>query len=76
LAAASFSLWQQTLVDEALLELLQELEVQEILRGQGLLTDDGLHGLHVLADGVARVSAGGKNRKKKKKKKKTTTNNP
>eukprot|EP00050_Salpingoeca_kvevrii_P005899 m.286285 g.286285 ORF g.286285 m.286285 type:complete len:410 (+) comp11542_c0_seq1:188-1417(+) len=41
------------LVDELLLKLLEELEVQEILRAEGLLTDDGLHGLHILANGIA-----------------------
>lgn len=44
-----------TLSNEVLLKLLQELQVQEIVRGQGFLTHHGLHGLHVLADGVAGV---------------------
>lgn len=41
--------------DKVLLELDQELQVQQIVGGQRLLTDDGLHGLHVLADGVTSV---------------------
>uniref|UniRef100_A0A182QVN8 Uncharacterized protein n=1 Tax=Anopheles farauti TaxID=69004 RepID=A0A182QVN8_9DIPT len=41
--------------DEVLLELGQELQVQQIVRREGFLTDDSLHGLHVLADGVASV---------------------
>lgn len=38
-----------------MLELVQEFEVQEILLREGFLTHDGLHGLHVLTDGVVRV---------------------
>jgi hypothetical protein len=49
---------KHTLVDEGLLKLVEELEVEEIFRCEGLLTDDGLHGLHVLADGVASVLNG------------------
>lgn len=41
--------------DEVLLELGKELEVEEIVGGEGLLTDNGLHGLDVLTDGVASV---------------------
>ena len=40
---------------EVLLELGEELQVQEIVRRQRLLADDGLHGLHVLPDGVTSV---------------------
>ncbi len=46
---------KQTLVDEVGLKLLQKLEGEEILRCQRLLTDDGLHGLHILANGVAGI---------------------
>ncbi len=35
--------------------LFQELEVEQILAGQRLLADDSLHGLHVLANGIASV---------------------
>jgi hypothetical protein len=44
-----------TLADESALELLEELEVEQILRGQSLLSDDSLHGLHILSDGVASI---------------------
>lgn len=44
-----------TLRDEVLLELGEELEVQQVVGRERLLTDDGLHRLHVLADGVASV---------------------
>lgn len=43
------------LCDEGLLKLVQELKVEQVLGRECLLTDDGLHGLDVLADGVAGV---------------------
>lgn len=43
------------LVDKRLLKLVEKLEIQEVLRGQGLLTDDSLHGLYILANSVAGV---------------------
>lgn len=46
---------QQTLADEALLELVEELQVEKIFRGQGFLSNDGLHGLNVLSDGIAGI---------------------
>lgn len=39
----------RTLVDELGLELLDELEVEVVLEGEGLLADDRLHRHHVLA---------------------------
>ena len=51
-----FSLAEQAhLVDKLGLELLQELQVEQVLRGQRLLAHHRLHGLHVLADGVVGV---------------------
>lgn len=41
-----------SLSDEGLLELSQEVEVEVILSSQGFLSDDGLHGRHVLSDGI------------------------
>lgn len=41
--------------DKVLLELGEELQVEKIIGRQGLFTDDGLHRLHVLTDGVASV---------------------
>ena len=41
--------------DEVLLELGEELEVEQVVGRQRLLAHHGLHRLHVLADGVARV---------------------
>mmetsp|Transcript_3162 Transcript_3162/g.11039 ORF Transcript_3162/g.11039 Transcript_3162/m.11039 type:complete len:248 (-) Transcript_3162:856-1599(-) len=41
--------------DELGLELAEELEVEEVLLAERLLSDDGLHGLDVLADGVVGV---------------------
>lgn len=46
---------ERTLVDELALELVDELQVEVVLEGQGLLTHHGLHGHHVLAQGVVRV---------------------
>ena len=43
------------LSDEVLLELSEEFQVEEIIRRESFLADDSLHGLHVLADGVAGV---------------------
>lgn len=44
-----------TLRDEVLFEFRQELQVQEVIGRQRLLTYYGLHGLHVLSNGVASV---------------------
>lgn len=44
-----------TLSNEVLLKLLQELEVEQVIRGEGLLSHHSLHGLDVLTDGVAGV---------------------
>lgn len=44
-----------TLVDEVLLKLLQEFQVEQVLRGERLLPNHCLHGLHVLPDGIAGV---------------------
>lgn len=44
-----------TLSDEVLLKLLEELKVEQIIRGEGLLSHHGLHGLDVLTDGVTGV---------------------
>lgn len=44
-----------TLGDEILLKLLQELQVEQVLRGERLLPHHCFHGLHVLPDGVAGV---------------------
>ena len=44
-----------SLGDEVLLELGEELQVQKIVGRQGLLTDDSLHGLDVLADSIASI---------------------
>lgn len=41
--------------DKVLLELGEELQVEQVVGRQRLLTHDGLHRLHVLADGVTRV---------------------
>ena len=46
---------QHTLPNEIALKLVEELERELVLRGQCLLTDDGLHGCRVTADGVFRV---------------------
>mmetsp|Transcript_7875 Transcript_7875/g.13507 ORF Transcript_7875/g.13507 Transcript_7875/m.13507 type:complete len:340 (-) Transcript_7875:546-1565(-) len=43
------------LSDELVLELVEELEVQLVLRRQRLLPHHRLHGRHILADGVVRV---------------------
>lgn len=40
---------------EVLLELGEEFQIEEIVRREGLLTYDSLHGLHVFANGVASV---------------------
>ena len=46
---------QHTLPDKVALELVEELERELVLRRQRLLTNDGLHGCRVTADGVFRV---------------------
>lgn len=43
------------LSDEILLEFSQELQIQQVIGRKSLLTDDSLHGLNVLSDGVASV---------------------
>ena len=43
------------LCNEVLLELSKELKVEQVVRGESLLADDRLHGLDVLANGVAGV---------------------
>lgn len=40
---------------EVLLEFSEELQVQQVVRRQRLFTHHGLHGLHVLADGIASI---------------------
>lgn len=47
-----------TLSDEVLLKLLQELQVEKIIGGEGLLSHHGLHGLHVLTNGIAGILRG------------------
>ena len=41
--------------DEILLELGQELQVEQIVSAQRLLSDHGLHGLHVLANSITSI---------------------
>ena len=48
--------------DEFRLELVEELEIEVVLRGEGLLADDRLHRLHVLACKCARERGGGRER--------------
>jgi hypothetical protein len=49
---------RQTLRNEILLKLLQELKVEKILWSQSLLTDHSLHSLHILTDGIASILEG------------------
>lgn len=49
-----------TLSDEVLLKLLQELQIEQIVRGQGFFSHHGLHRLHVLTDSIACILRGGK----------------
>lgn len=44
-----------TLGNEVLLKLLEELQVEQVIRGEGLLSHHSLHGLDVLTDGVAGI---------------------
>lgn len=44
-----------TLRNEVFLKLLEELEVEQVIRGEGLFSDHSLHGLHILTDGITRV---------------------
>lgn len=44
-----------TLGDEILLKLLQELQVEQVLGGERLLSHHRFHSLHVLPDGVTGV---------------------
>ena len=48
------SLFLFYLRDEFRLELVEELEIEMVLRREGLLADDRLHRLHVLACKCAR----------------------
>ena len=50
--------------DEFRLELVEELEIEVVLRREGLLADDRLHRLHVLACKCARERGGGREREK------------
>ena len=47
--------WGVYLCNEVLLELAKELKVEQVVRGESLFADDRLHGLDVLANGVAGV---------------------
>jgi hypothetical protein len=44
-----------SLSDEVLLKLSKELQIEQIIGRESFLSDDGLHGLDVLADSVASV---------------------
>lgn len=44
-----------TLSNKVLFKLLEELEVEEIVGSEGLLSHHGLHGLNILPNGVAGV---------------------
>lgn len=50
-----------TLVDEVLLELLQEFQIEQVLRSERLLPHHCLHGLHVFPDGIASILGEGEN---------------
>ncbi len=45
--------------NEPLFELIEELKEEKILGAQGLLSDDSLHGLYVLADSITGILKGG-----------------
>mmetsp|Transcript_44392 Transcript_44392/g.74728 ORF Transcript_44392/g.74728 Transcript_44392/m.74728 type:complete len:361 (+) Transcript_44392:445-1527(+) len=45
----------ESLPQELLLELFQEFLVQQVIGGQSLLTDDSLHGHHILANSISCV---------------------
>ncbi len=45
----------RTLSDEVLLNLLQELQVEKVIRSEGLLTNHSLHGLHILTNGIVSI---------------------
>ena len=53
------SLFLFYLRDEFRLELVEELEIEVVLRREGLLADDRLHRLHVLACKCVRERCGG-----------------
>ncbi len=44
-----------SLSDEVLLKLGQELQIQEIIWGQGLLSHDSLHGLDILTNSITSI---------------------
>lgn len=44
-----------TLSNKVLFKLLEELQVEEVVGGEGLFSHHGLHGLDVLPDGVTGV---------------------
>ena len=46
---------QLTLRDECLLELIQKLQIEQVIGWQSLLTDDSLHGLHVLTNCIVSI---------------------
>jgi len=43
------------LCDEGLLKLGEELQVEKIIRGKSLLTNNSLHGLHILTNGITGI---------------------
>lgn len=47
--------WWYTLSKEFVFKLLQELEVEAILLCHSLLSDDSLHGLHILTSGIVGI---------------------
>lgn len=51
----SFAVDVLTLTNEVFLKLLEELEVEQVIRGEGLFSNHSLHGLHILTDGITRV---------------------
>lgn len=44
-----------TLSNKVLLKLLQELQIQQIIRGERLFSHHGLHGLDILTDSVTGI---------------------
>lgn len=44
-----------TLSNEILLKLLEELEVEQIIRSEGLFSNHGLHSLDILTNGITGV---------------------
>ena len=49
-----------TLADEVLLEFLEELQVEQIIWRQGLLSHYSLHGLNILTNGIVCILERGK----------------